>query len=217
MGKDWPARGLYVIADHGLADRERLLDISEQLLATGIAALQYRDKRTVAPDHQRTARELLSLCRQFNCPLIINDDLDLAAEIGANGVHLGRTDPSLRQARQRLGDKAIIGVSCYNEADRARCAARQGADYIALGAFHPSTSKPGAAVAGLPLLSELADELTLPIAVIGGIRPENAPPLLAAGASLLAVISGIWRAPDPLCAAQAYNSLFADQESTAHV
>jgi thiamine-phosphate pyrophosphorylase len=154
------------------------------------SCLQYRNKRADAGLREQQAVALRGLCRGAGVPLIINDDASLAAKIGADGVHLGEHDGDIVAARALLGDGAIIGVSCYDELLRAEIAARTGADYIAFGAFFPSPTKPNARRAA-PALLQAAARLGLPRVAIGGITPDNARPLIAAGADLIAVIS--WR------------------------
>jgi thiamine-phosphate pyrophosphorylase len=146
-------------------------------------------------------------CRDAGVPFIVNDDAKLALELGADGVHLGEDDGDIASTRRLLGDDAIIGVSCYDDIERARMLAAQGADYLAFGAFFPSPTKPHAPRASLQLLRDSAS-LGLPRVAIGGITPDNARPLVDAGANLIAVISGVFDAPDPVAAARAYLSLF---------
>jgi thiamine-phosphate pyrophosphorylase len=172
-----------------------------------VACLQYRNKRADAGLRERQARRLLALCRGAGVPLIVNDDARLAAELGAEGVHLGEHDGSTAAARVLLGDDAIIGLSCYDDPARAEAAARAGADYVAFGAFFPSPTKPLARRAA-PGLLQAAAPLGLRRVAIGGITPDNARPLIAAGADLIAVISGVFDAPDPVAAARAYRACF---------
>ncbi len=198
-------RGLYLLTPDE-PDTARLLARVTAVLGSA-SLLQYRNK--TAPDALRTAQveALLPLCRTAGVPLLVNDHLDLARATGADGVHLGEHDATLAQARQALGEKAIIGVSCYNDLARARRAASQGADYIAFGAFFASTTKPGARRAHPALLRDAA-HLQLPRVAIGGITPDNAATLIEAGADLVAVISGVFDAPDPAAAARAYLACF---------
>ena len=165
-------------------------------VANGVRAVQYRDKSS---DHSRRRRDveaLLAVCRPHGVPLIVNDDVELALATGADGVHLGRDDEGLTAARTRLGAGAIIGVSCYNEADRALTAARNGADYVAFGSFFPSVTKPGAVRATTELVAGVRPHIEAPIVAIGGITADNAPPLLESGVDLLAVVNAIFGAAD---------------------
>ncbi len=151
--------------------------------------------------------DLLAICRRFGVPMIVNDDVELAATIGADGVHLGEHDGDVGAARTRLGPSAIIGVSCYDSLDRARQLAGAGADYLAFGAFFPSPTKPLARPAGTDLLRD-AKVLGLPLVAIGGITPDNAQPLIEAGADFVAAISGVFANADPCAAARRYANLF---------
>jgi len=201
----FPARGLYAITqtDHKSAD----LIINEVIAAIkgGAVVVQYRDKNP--SDAIYLASELLKVCHRSNVPLLINDDVELAAKIGADGVHIGKEDGAIAQARSRLGEKAIIGVSCYNFVDQAVDAERQGATYVAFGRFFPSTSKPLAAPAQLETLRQARLKVSVPIVAIGGILPDNGGQLLTAGADLLAVIGGLFE-NDPEQSALAYQALF---------
>jgi thiamine-phosphate pyrophosphorylase len=141
-------------------------------------------------------------------PLIINDDVELAAECGAQGVHLGRDDAEPLTARRLLGDNAVIGVSCYNSLPLALRAAEQGADYIAFGRFFLSRTKPAAVQADVALIQAAKQQLAVPIAAIGGITPYNAAPLISAGVAMLAVVQGVFAAADVRRAAAAYAALF---------
>jgi thiamine-phosphate pyrophosphorylase len=200
--------GLYAIADTQYLDDTRLIDAVAQAIAGGARVIQYRDKKHAAVERTRQASELAKLCRQQGALFIVNDDVTLAKEIQADGVHLGREDASLAQARAQLGPQAIIGVSCYNELARAETAEKQGADYVAFGRFFPSRTKPQAVQAGLELLREAKRKLHIPIVAIGGITPENGAALIAAGADALAVIEGVFGQADIRGAAQRYVRLF---------
>ncbi len=154
------------------------------------------------------AQALRQLTREFNATFIVNDDAQLAAQVDADGVHLGGEDGSVAAARALLGEAKIIGVSCYNRASLAFEAVRQGADYIAFGAFFSSSVKPEAAKADLALLHEMRQQLAVPIVAIGGITQQNGAALVAAGADALAVISALWNAPDIEVSAQEFSNLF---------
>jgi thiamine-phosphate pyrophosphorylase len=207
------ADGLYAITDHALIPPGQLTGCVARAIAGGASVIQYRNKQAADHECHREATALVTLCRQHNIPLIINDDADLAAAVGASGVHLGRTDPPIRQTREQLGPRAIIGVSCYNDLERAIAAAQAGADYVAFGRFFPSYSKPDAPPAGTTVLSRARRQLDLPIVAIGGITPGNGQSLLAAGANLLAAIHGVFGQPDIQAAAAKYAELFRRQES----
>jgi len=198
-------QGLYLITPDE-ADTARLLARVRPVLA-GSALLQYRNKAAPPALRREQAMALLPLCREAGVPLLVNDDWRLAAEIGADGAHLGEGDGEIAAARAALGVAAVLGASCYDDLDRARSAAAAGASYLAFGAFFPSPTKPGARRADPALLRGSAP-LGLPRAAIGGITPANGAGLVAAGANLLAVISGVFDAPDPVAAASAYRACF---------
>jgi len=198
--------GLYAVTPDSAATADLLLRAGGAL-SGGAKLVQYRNKSATAELRRQQASALLILCREFGVPLIINDDVTLALEIGADGVHLGREDTDLAAARALLGAEKIIGVSCYNEWERAQQAARAGADYIAFGSVFASSIKP-AGRAPLALLTQARRELGLPIAAIGGINLNNAAQARNAGADMLAVISDLFDAPDIAARAAAYSQLF---------
>lgn len=205
------ARGLYVITDPGLIGGAKLAPAVEAALRGGAAMVQYRDKRTGKSRRLREVKELLALCRHYGVPLIVNDDVPLARQSGADGVHLGRDDADPAQARAVLGPRAMIGISCYDSLQHAYEAARAGADYVAFGSFFPSATKPDAAPASLELLHEARRQLDIPIAAIGGIMPDNGAALIRAGADWLAVIRGVFATPDIEAAARRYAALYTNQ------
>ncbi|MFN3544245.1 MAG: thiamine phosphate synthase [Thiobacillus sp.] len=199
--------GVYAITPE-TADTGLLLAQVEAALAGGVAAVQYRDKSTDVARRHEQASELASLCRRFGVPLIVNDDLRLADLAGADGVHLGRDDGGIREARIILGPGKFIGASCYQSVDLARAAQAAGADYVAFGSFFASPTKPAAPRASLDLLREAGPVIHVPIVAIGGITAANAAPLIDAGADAIAVLSALFDAPDVRAAAQALNQLF---------
>ncbi len=189
------------------ADTARLLERVGRALAAGPTWLQYRNKPAGAALRHEQAAALMPLCRRHGVPLIVNDDWALAAAIGADGVHLGETDGDVARARAALGPAAIVGASCYDELERAAAAARAGASYLAFGAFFPSGTKPGARRAGLALLPA-SEPFGLPRVAIGGITPDNARIVVAAGAELVAVIAGVFDHADPAAAVREYLRCF---------
>lgn len=201
-------QGLYAITDALLIADDLLLHAVEQALLGGAQLIQYRDKSGNSTRQLTQAQALSALCQRYNVPLIINDDVELAAACAAAGVHLGRDDPALAAARARLGKQALIGVSCYNRLELAVAAEQAGADYVAFGAIFPSPTKPGETRASVALLREARAALRIPIAAIGGITPDNAPLLLDVGADMLAVVSGVFAQPDIRAAAARYAALF---------
>ncbi len=187
---------------------KQLVASVEAAVRGGARMIQYRDKGNDNAQRLREAQSLVDVCHTFNALLIINDDVELAVACGADGVHLGKDDTDIAQARARLGAHAIIGMSCYNDLDRARSAARNGADYVAFGRFFPSKTKPGASAAALETLRVARRELTLPLVAIGGISPDNGDLLIDAGADMLAVIHGVFGQPDVAAAARRFAALF---------
>lgn len=208
MNPRWPRRGLYAVTPDE-PDTHRLLARVETVLETGAAWLQYRNKAASEDLRAEQSLALLPLCRRFDVPLIVNDDWALAAAVGAAGAHLGEDDGELALARHELGPDAIVGASCYDDPALARRAVLAGASYVAFGAFFPSPTKPHARRAPPGLLSD-AGRLGVPRVAIGGITPDNARPLVEAGADLVAVISGVFDAPDPAAATRAYLSCFEE-------
>ena len=201
-------RGLYAITDSHLIPADTLTDQVAAAIRGGAAVIQYRDKSSSPAQRQQQAAALVSLCHDHGIPLIINDDVELAVAVGAHGVHLGKADSTLRSARKQLGANAIIGVSCYNELERAVEAASEGADYVAFGRFFPSQSKPDTVTADPELLRQARQSLGIPVVAIGGITPENGQPLITAGAQLLAAIHGVFGQADVQAAARRYAELF---------
>ncbi|HKJ71270.1 MAG TPA: thiamine phosphate synthase [Gammaproteobacteria bacterium] len=202
-----PVRGAYLIADRTHLSAEALEPAVRAALAGGVRLVQYRDKSDDGERRLGEARLLAALCHEHGALLIVNDDPRLARDAGADGVHLGRDDVGVAEARAVVGTDTIIGVSCYNEIERALAAERAGADYVAFGSFHPSSTKPEAVRAPLSLLKRARSRIGLPIVVIGGITPDNAGPLALAGADAAAVVSGILDADDITEAARRLNNL----------
>lgn len=200
--------GLYAITPERSAQHRPLADLVAEAIAGGARIVQYREKGGDAKRRLAQAHALLAVCRANGVPLIINDDLALAADIGAYGVHLGHEDADPREARARLGPTAVIGVSCYNRFERAEWARSVGADYVAFGRFFPSATKPQAVQADPSLLHRARRELRLPLVAIGGITPENGARLIAAGADMLAVVEAVFGRPDVRAAARAFAELF---------
>ncbi|MFT6916970.1 MAG: thiamine-phosphate pyrophosphorylase [Motiliproteus sp.] len=189
-------RGLYAITDATLTPEPELLIKVSAALRGGARIIQYRDKSRDAPTRLRQARALTALCHRFQRPLIINDDPELALACDAAGVHLGQGDTDLTRARALLGKNALIGITCHDSLELALQAQQQGADYVAFGAFFPSTSKPGARAAPLALLQQARQRLHVPIVAIGGIRVDNAPQIITQGAAMVAVIQDLFAATD---------------------
>lgn len=212
--KGYRFEGLYAITDIGLHGEDIGRQV-EHAIHGGARVLQYRDKGSDEARRTREAESILAVCRRHGVPLLINDDVELARRIGAHGVHLGRDDAGLAEARRTLGEQAIIGVSCYNRLDLARQARAGGADYVAFGRFFSSQSKPGAVQADPELLLQARAQLDCPLVAIGGITAQNGRPLIEAGAGMLAVIRGVFAADDVAAAARSISQLFTEPENHA--
>ena len=200
--------GLYAITPD-LPDTVELVRRVRLALQGGARVLQYRNKTADAKLKLAQAQALLQLAREFKTTFIVNDDAQLAVQVNADGVHLGGEDGSVAAARALLGNSGIIGVSCYNRLSLAHEAVRQGADYVAFGAFFASSVKPGAVQADVALLRSARKELNVPIVAIGGITQQNAATLIDAGADAAAVISALFDAPDIEVAAREFSTLFS--------
>lgn len=204
-------KGLYALTPD-LHHTALLLEQVHAALAGGAAWLQYRNKTAPYALQRSQALALRDLCRGFSVPLIINDSVELAAETGADGVHLGAEDGGVREARSRLGADKIIGVSCYNSLQRAYSAQEEGADYVAFGSFFASSTKPGAVTAPPDLLARAKRRLHIPVAAIGGITPANGRVLLQHGADALAVVSALFDSNDIAAASRQFGDLFGGME-----
>jgi len=203
-------RGVYLITPDE-PDTARLLARTAPLLAAGATWLQYRNKTASDALRREQAVALQALCAEHGVPLIVNDDPALAQAIGAAGVHLGGTDGDIGAARSLLGPDAIIGASCYDQLANAERAVAAGASYVAFGAFFPTTTKVTSSRAHPDLLRQSA-ALGVPRVAIGGLSPDNVGPIIDAGADLLAVVSGIYAAQDPVATQRAYLARFDTQQ-----
>lgn len=208
-----PLAGVYALTpDDNLMPR--LTALVESALQGGVRWVQYRNKIAPSPLRRAQASALLRLCHAHDAKLIINDDVWLAVEIGADGAHLGRDDipgGSLKTARDALGPKRILGVSCYDDLARAEIAVDAGADYIAFGSLFPSVTKPQATRASLDSIGEAKRRFAVPVVGIGGITLKNAPQAIAAGADMIAVLSDLFNAMDIKKQAEKFQKLFKDR------
>lgn len=201
-------RGLYAITpDDRLTPR--LTALVASALAGGVRLVQYRNKLAPPALRRAQAAELLRICRGQGARLIVNDDLALALEIGADGAHLGHDDGDLEAARRALGPGRLLGVSCYGDLALGAAAAAAGADYLAFGSVFASSTKPQAPRVQLELLGAAKRRFGLPLAAIGGITLDNAPLAIAAGADLLAVISDLFDTMNIAARARAYENCFS--------
>ena len=199
--------GLYAITPDA-DDNSSLTTMTRQVLMGGARLVQYRNKTANSALRLEQARLLAHLCRKFGVPFIVNDHLDLAVEVGADGVHLGQADAPVTEARRRLGHGKIIGVSCYDRLEFAVEAERQGADYVAFGAFFTSITKPGAATASIDLLRHAKRKLHTPVVAIGGMTSNNAVELIHLGADAVAASNALYGAADIRSAAEKFSRLF---------
>ena len=205
--------GLYAITDSRLAAEQGIAAQVKAALQGGVRIIQYRDKSCNRQLRLAEAAQLRQLTRDYHALLLINDDVELARRVSADGVHLGRHDTALAQARQRLGPAAIIGISCYNQLELAQQAQQEGADYVAFGRFFHSVTKPEAIHATPELLRQAKEILDLPLVAIGGITPENGGPLITAGADMLAVIHSVFGQPDIQQACMRFKSIFKPEDN----
>lgn len=201
-------KGLYIVTPDW-DDTQKLLEITELALRGGAALVQYRHKTAGEALRREQAECLLALCRSYQRALVINDEIELALAIGADGVHVGGTDAPVAQVRAALGADKIVGASCYGDLQAARDAWQAGASYVAFGGFYPSRVKQYAVTTEAAIVEHAKAEIALPVAVIGGMTAANAAPLVAHGADLVAVISSIYSAGDPQAAAAKFAALFA--------
>lgn len=203
-------RGLYAITPLAMGlQLEALHDAVEQALLGGARMIQYRDKTREHAQRATVGRDLQMLCTAHHAKFIVNDDVQLAAFLGADGVHLGPEDMALDQARALLGPNVIIGISCADSLERVRAANEGGADYIALGAFYPTANKPNAPHADLTMLAAARFLTSLPLCAIGGITADRAAELIAGGADMIAAVDGVFGQPDVQIAALGYTRHFA--------
>ena len=196
----------YLVTQQTLSDGRSTVDIVEKAIEGGVDAIQLREKEMSAKDRYELGQTLRELTAEAGVDLLVNDRVDLARAIDADGVHLGQSDLPISVAREQLGDDAIIGAS-VSTVSEARLAAITGADYLGVGAIYGTTSKPEAPTAddglGLDALADIVQTVRIPVTAIGGITAENASEPIDAGASSVAVISAITAADDPAAAARA--------------
>lgn len=205
--------GLYAITPD-LENTDDLLDKVRQVLEGGAQLVQYRNKLANQILLREQARLLSQLCREYKIPLIINDHISLAAEIDADGLHVGHNDLSVLDARKQLGRTKIVGASCYNSLDLACRAEKEGADYVAFGAFFPSSTKPNAVSVPADLMSQAKQKVSVPIVGIGGIQLTNASTVIQSGCAAIAVCHDVFYAEDIKTTATHYAQLFAESNIT---
>ncbi|NNC72813.1 MAG: thiamine phosphate synthase [Sphingomonadaceae bacterium] len=202
---------LYLVSPPALGDG--FADRLERALSAGpVAAFQLRMKE--APDDAIivAAGQLMPICAAHDCAFILNDRADLAKQLGAEGVHLGRSDGSIKEARALLGPSAQIGATCHDSRHFAMEAGEAGADYVAFGAFYPTQTKETEYRPEPEILRWWSSLFEIPCVAIGGITADNAPPLVEAGADFLAVSSAVWNHPDGETAGvQAFSDLLGSR------
>ncbi len=199
--------GLYAITPD-LLDTGALRGVAEQALAGGVRLMQYRNKIADQSLLREQARQLQQLCRAHGAAFIINDHLEIAIELDADGLHVGQEDVSVSQTRHQLGCDKIIGVSCYNRLDLAIQAQKEGADYVAFGAFYTSVTKQNTVTAPIDLLCQAKQKIVAPVVCIGGINLTNATTLIEQGCDAIAVSNALFQAKDIQASAQQFSGLF---------
>lgn len=200
-------KGLYAITPE-FSDTDKLIDKTQQALAGGVQLVQYRNKSTNRHLQRNQAKLLLQLCRKHQIPLIINDHLDLALEIDADGLHVGRNDNAIADARKQLGDNKILGASCYNDLNLAVHAEKHGADYVAFGAFFPSRTKSNTVPVSIDLVQRARKRINISIVGIGGIQLHNALPVIHGGCDAIAVCNGLFATEQVKATAAQFTQLF---------
>lgn len=207
MNPAYAIKGVYAITPD-CTNTTELLHRVRLALKGNVKVLQYRNKSANTALRLKQAHALRKVTREYATTFIVNDDVQLAAHVDADGVHLGIADDSVSTARAALGMHKIIGISCYNRLSLAQDAVDAGVDYVAFGAFFPSFIKPNAEVANIELLQQARDKLKVPLVAIGGINLDNAASLVHAGADALAVISALFGSEDIMATAKKLSKLF---------
>jgi thiamine-phosphate pyrophosphorylase len=200
-------RGLYLVTPNW-DDTDKLLNVTRQALQAGAALVQYRHKDASPALRLEQARALLALCREHDRPLVINDHVDLCMALDADGIHVGGTDASVTEVRALVGPSKIVGASCYGDFELARSAEAHGASYVAFGGFYPSLVKKYEVSTPPGIVARAKAELKVPVVVIGGMTAENARPLVALGADMVAAISSVYLAVDSQAAVREFAVLF---------
>ncbi len=202
---------LYLITPPRLDAAAFPSQLAAALDAGDVAALQLRLKDVDDEAIRRACAALLPVTQAREVALILNDRPDLAAEMGCDGVHIGQDDGTYAAARRRVGADVIVGVTCHDSRHLAMEAAEAGADYVAFGAFFPTTTKEARFHPTPGLLTWWSDIMLVPCVAIGGITVETCPPLIEAGADFLAVCAGVWSHPEgPAAAVRAFNAAIAN-------
>jgi len=200
-------KGLYAITPDS-ADLNTLIQKTKSAIEGGAFMVQYRSKIQDRDVKMQQCAAILRLCREYEIPCIVNDDVDMCRILEADGVHLGEKDDNIAEVRHILGEDAIIGSSCYDQLDRAKSAQKEGASYVAFGAMFPTSTKPNAPRASLALLKEAKREIQIPIVAIGGITVNNAHDVIKTGIDAIAVITSLYEAKSIKETAETFAKMF---------
>ena len=200
-------KGLYAITPDS-ADLNTLIQKTKSAIEGGAFMVQYRSKIQDRDVKMHQIAAILRLCREYEIPCIVNDDVEMCRVLEADGVHLGEKDDNIAEVRHILGEDAIIGSSCYDQLDRAKSAQKEGASYVAFGAMFPTSTKPNAPRATLALLKEAKREIQIPIVAIGGITVNNAHDVIKTGIDAIAVITSLYEAKSIKETAETFAKMF---------
>jgi len=200
-------KGLYAITPDS-ADLNTLIQKTKSAIEGGAFMVQYRSKIQDRDVKMQQCAAILRLCRKYEIPCIVNDDVDMCRILEADGVHLGEKDDNIAEVRHILGEDAIIGSSCYDQLDRAKSAQKEGASYVAFGAMFPTSTKPNAPRATLALLKDAKREIEIPIVAIGGITVNNAHDVIKTGIDAIAVINSLYEAKSIKETAETFVKMF---------
>lgn len=185
-------KGIYAITDEVLTPNKTIVSQIKEALEAGAKVIQLREKSSSDDELESVARSLQNLCDKHDATFFINDRVQLAKKINADGVHVGINDQRVKEARAEVGDQMLIGVSCYGDLERAKQAVKDGADYVAFGAFYPSKTKPKAEVVSKEVISRAKAELKVSVCVIGGINRKNIHEIINFQPDLYALVSDIF-------------------------
>jgi thiamine-phosphate pyrophosphorylase len=200
-------KGLYAITPDS-ADLNTLIQKTKSAIEGGAFMVQYRSKIQDRDVKMQQCAAILRLCREYEIPCIVNDDVDMCRILEADGIHLGEKDDNIAEVRHMLGEDAIIGSSCYDQLDRAKTAQKEGASYVAFGAMFATSTKPNAPRATLALLKEAKREIQIPIVAIGGITVNNAHDVIKTGIDAIAVITSLYEAKSIKETAETLSKMF---------
>jgi len=200
-------KGLYAITPD-MADLNTLIQKTQLAIEGGAFMVQYRSKIHDRDAKMQQCAAILRLCREYNIPCIVNDDVDMCRVLQADGVHLGEKDDNIAEVRRILGEDAIIGSSCYDQLNRAKQAQNEGASYVAFGAMFETFTKPHAPRATLELLREAKSQIQIPVVAIGGITMNNAHDVIETGIDAIAVINSLFEAKTIKETAETFSKMF---------